>query len=269
MRTFIYALSLLFFGMSLTSCASYFKRKECEATNWHQHGYNVAMSGKRLDSDSFIRECQKVEAEISYSAADTGFKEGMGKYCDLDTVYREGKLGKKFNFDMCDGLSRKAMQKRHAEGVIEFCQESNGYTVGASGTVYQNLCPKNLEAKFLAEYRRGRKVYLNNSLVEKERQIADLEQEISNFQDERTRKSYELSALSSVGRTVARERKWDARTNTYKEEVRTIEDESVKRRRDDLQWEMNRISNSISTAEAKKRSVREEMRKIREELITL
>ena len=56
-------LVIVFFSFSLVSCSSWFKRRECNKTNWFTHGEKVAMSGKRLDEDSFINECRKVPEE--------------------------------------------------------------------------------------------------------------------------------------------------------------------------------------------------------------
>lgn len=78
----------------LSGCTTYFTRKECERTNWFQHGYDVAMKGKRLDADEHVKTCQSVEAKMSWGDLDTGFKAGMAKYCTEDNVFAVGKSGK-------------------------------------------------------------------------------------------------------------------------------------------------------------------------------
>ena len=92
--------------LSTAGCASYFKRKECEKTNWFEHGQKVAMSGKRMDADPFVKECRKVEAEFSFTDLDNGFKSGMAKYCTGDNVFLVGKAGKPFSYEMCDAVSK-------------------------------------------------------------------------------------------------------------------------------------------------------------------
>ena len=81
------ALVVLIFSFSLVACSSWFKRRECNKTNWFSYGEKVAMSGRRLDEDSFINECRKVEADVSDSQLDRGFKTGMATYCQPQTAY--------------------------------------------------------------------------------------------------------------------------------------------------------------------------------------
>ncbi len=69
---------IIFFGLTLSSCASYFKRKACESTNWFEYGQKVAEQGQNLENDQFINECRKVEADISEPKLDLGFKKGRG-----------------------------------------------------------------------------------------------------------------------------------------------------------------------------------------------
>ncbi len=92
---------LLFLLMlSLTSCASYFKRKECESINWFEHGKKVAMRGEWLNSDKTVSECRKVEAHIQESQLDQGFKNGMERYCSPTAAYMTGKGGDLFSRDL-------------------------------------------------------------------------------------------------------------------------------------------------------------------------
>ncbi|MGE0762951.1 MAG: DUF2799 domain-containing protein [Bdellovibrionales bacterium] len=251
-----------------TGCASYFKRKECENTNWRQHGHNVAMSGKRLDADDFVRQCQKVEAKIGYQDADLGFKEGMGRYCTLDQIFLTGKSGKAVNYNLCDGQPLKAMQKRYADGINEYCQETNGYPVGASGAVYENVCPKTLESVFLKEYRRGRKVHLAAMINEKERQVSELEREISRLELERNRKSFELTQLNNRV-VVQHQRTYDPVTRTYVEQSSTQLDDRTQRQRNDLEWDVRNLSNNIDSNQAEKRKVNELLRQLRLEMVGL
>ena len=95
--TFFIFLTLFFLG-----CTSYFVRKECEKMNWYQTGFDIALRGDRISNDDKVSQCRKVEAEISESQLDTGFKAGMNRYCMPDTVYQTGKSGELFNTEFCD-----------------------------------------------------------------------------------------------------------------------------------------------------------------------
>lgn len=245
-----------------TGCANYFKRKECENTNWHQHGHKVAMSGKRLDSDDLIRQCQEVEAKFSFTAADSGFKEGMGQYCTLDSIRQLGKNGKAVNFAMCDGLQMKAMQLRHNEGLREFCQKENGYSVGTSGEIYEKLCPKDLESAFVSEYRRGRKVYLGEVIRQKENEVLDVDENLGRLQRNKLLKNDELSRLEF--QKVLEQRRMANQPHALAQS-----DANFQRRRQDLEWEMRDLDSKVQGAEASKRSLRDEIRKLQTELIGL
>ena len=61
----------------------------------------------------------------------------------------------------------------HAEGVQVYCRESNGFAVGYSGASYQNVCPVDQEAAFVAEYNEGRHLFtLESALASVDSRIA-------------------------------------------------------------------------------------------------
>jgi hypothetical protein len=61
----------------------------------------------------------------------------------------------------------------HAEGVRNYCKESNGFVVGHSGASYQGVCPADLEPDFLAEYNSGRRLHeLESALSSLDSRIA-------------------------------------------------------------------------------------------------
>lgn len=159
-------LTLTVLSSFLFSCTSYFVRKECESMNWYQTGYDIALRGERISNDSKVNECRKVEAEISESQLDTGFKAGMSRYCMPDTVFQTGKSGELFNAEFCDSSNMSLLQKKHAEGNKAYC--SDGYTAGISGKKYKNVCSAELEKGFMPTYRTGRKKYLDGKI-----QVAD------------------------------------------------------------------------------------------------
>jgi hypothetical protein len=191
---------LLFMVLILASCASYFKRKECAATNWFDYGEKIALDGRRVTGDPFVTECVKAEGEIDDVALDRGFKTGLEKYCQPDTVFQIGKNGSFFSTEMCEGGSLTALKSRHRAGVLAYCQKANGYSVGAKGTPYNKICPVDLEAAFLPEFNRGRKKYLNAEYSENEKQISQLDREANQLQIDLKRKTQEYQSLQVLRR---------------------------------------------------------------------
>ena len=179
----------------LASCTSYFKKKECEKVNWHEHGRNVALSGKRLNGDDYVRQCERVDAHINHTALDLGFKAGMANYCLPETVMALGRDGQRFNPDMCDGSNLTHLAQQHQAGIRIRCQPENGYRLAALGNIYDKMCPADLEAAFLKEFDRGRKVYLRTVIEQKNQQVTALDKQISDDQQQLLRESQELDRL--------------------------------------------------------------------------
>jgi len=255
-------------AFSLAGCASYFKRKECEKTNWYQHGFDVAMSGKRLDADDHVKQCQKVEAKMSFTEMDTGFKAGMSKYCTGDNVFAVGKAGKPFVYEMCDGESVKKMRARYTEGLRLFCTPSNAYRFGSSGGVYQDVCPKEVEEDWLAEYRKGRKIWLKAVIEEKEREVARLNSEIMRLEQQRQMLNFQQASLAHVT-TVKREQVYDVQTGTYKEQISQVPDEQARLRSQQLGSEISSLNHQIQSHRSQQASLNNELSKMRTEMAAL
>lgn len=268
MRRLLYPVSGLTLICVLSGCASYFIRKDCEKTNWYQHGYNVAMSGKRLDADDKVKSCQKVEAKMSFSELDTGFKAGMAKYCTPDNVYMVGKAGNPFSYDMCDGESIKKMRVQYEKGLAEFCTPGNAYRFGTSGGIYQNVCPKKAEDAWLPEYRKGRKVWLAAVIDEKEREVRRLDGEIRSLENKRNLLTVQQASLS--GRTTyKRQQVYDARTGTYHEQVTQEPDEAAKTQGEQLQNQISNVDYEIRKVKEQHETLSSEVSKLRTEMLTL
>jgi hypothetical protein len=255
-------------GLSFTGCASYFKRKECEKTNWYEHGQKVAMSGKRLDADDFVKQCQAVEAKFSWTELDTGFKAGMAKYCTGDNVFQVGKSGKPFSYDMCDGESEKKMKARYTEGLRIFCTPKNAFRFGSSGGVYENVCPKDDEDNWLVEYRKGRKIWLKAVIEEKEKEVGRIDTEVEQLERQRNTLTYQQSNLSR-STNVTRKRVYDPATRTYREEVSQGQDESTKQRIDQLNSEISSVNYQIQSKRRTQTDLNNELSKLRTEFATL
>lgn len=238
---------ILFLFIFLSSCASYMKRKECESTNWFEYGESVALDGRRLSGDQFIVECMKAEADVAESDLDRGFKRGLEKYCQPDTVFQVGKNGSFFSTEMCVGEGVTALQARHRAGVLEYCQRSNGYAAGAKGKAYNKICPASLEATFLPEFNRGRKRYLQTLTSENSKEIAQLENEIIRLQSEINWRSAELQRYRSNNKA----------------------DESQISRINDLSSQINSSRYSLNIKEEKLARLRNQNREIQLEIIQL
>ena len=75
-----------------------------------------------------------------------------------------------------------AYQEGRKQGLVEFCQPSRGFNLGANGGHYQGVCAVDLEADFLDAYRAGQQLYslrssvntANSLIYSKEREIEDI-----------------------------------------------------------------------------------------------
>ncbi len=170
-----------------TSCTSYFIRKDCEKLNWYQVGYDAALRGERISNDAHVNQCRKVEAEISESQLDLGFKAGMGRYCQAEGAYQTGRAGETFNTEFCESNQLPMLTQKHREGLAAYC--GDGMSAGTSGKKYKNVCPPNLEKSFLPEYKKGRKKYLSGLVVTNEEKLTANQQEVIRLQFDRS--SYE------------------------------------------------------------------------------
>ncbi|MEK6628332.1 MAG: DUF2799 domain-containing protein [Bdellovibrionota bacterium] len=205
--------------LNLFSCASYFKRKDCESTNWFNYGEQVALDGRRLSGDQFISECNQADADVAESDLDRGFKSGLQKYCQPEVVFQTGKNGRFFSTEMCVGQGLASLQVKHRAGVNEYCQRSNGYSAGAQGQAYNKICPVDLESSFLPEFNRGRKRYLAVVIQENNKSITQDESEISKLQFTVSLKRAELSRYQQR----AKDEKTEALIMELNGQIRTLE----------------------------------------------
>ena len=60
----------------------------------------------------------------------------------------------------------RAYQQGRAEGLVDYCQPSRGYNLGASGGRYHGVCDVALEERFLDAYRVGYQLYNLRSSVD-------------------------------------------------------------------------------------------------------
>ena len=207
-------LLLIFVALNLAACASYFKRKECESTNWFEHGKSVALRGEWLASDKLVNECRKVEANIQESQLDQGFKNGRQRYCTPENSYKTGKEGDLFSRDLCDGPELGPLLANYRRGVTDYCAKANGQNAGASGKKYQNICPKELEPAFLAEYRKGRKKYVLAMITHREEDIRDLDSKIASKRNQLNLSQFRLSGLETEMSSLQTQKNFTPPENT-------------------------------------------------------
>lgn len=247
----------------LAGCASYFKRKECEAKNWYQYGYDLAMKGTRISNDNFVAECRKAEAEFSEAELDRGFKAGMSNYCKPDVVFQTGRGGDPINLDLCDPGQARVLRARHAEGVRAFCEPKNAYNVGASGRTYNKICPADLEKGFMPEYNRGRKKYLSAMVQETQGKVSDLDRRM-NEKDREMRNLQTQLALIPPPQTVVNRTITPAGMVEKKETSDPYQD-----RRERVTNELRRSESEVRELQAQQQSLREELYKYSRELQTI
>jgi hypothetical protein len=77
----------------------------------------------------------------------------------------------------------QAYQQGRTDGLVEFCQPSRGYNLGASGSRYNGVCSVGLEPDFLDAYRVGQQLYTlrsnvnaaNSRIYSNEQELEDIE----------------------------------------------------------------------------------------------
>ncbi|MCB0366226.1 MAG: DUF2799 domain-containing protein [Bdellovibrionaceae bacterium] len=251
-------LILLALSLSLSSCASYFLRKECNKTNWFSHGQKVAMSGKRLDADDYVKSCQKVEAEIHWGNLDRGFKSGMDDYCKPQSAYGVGKKGENFNYDMCSSSDVPKLKTAYNKGIVAYCKPDNGYRVGAQGQAYQNVCVEQDEEAFLKRYYEGRKVYLTTQIENKEAEIKALDAKIAEGERERNNLTFRLRRVPLV------QKKAVTKASAGQQQLSPAEEAAI-RQREELTDDIRRVERSIKSARNQQDSLRKEIGSLKTE----
>lgn len=239
-------LGLLLSSVFLTSCTSYFVRKDCEKKNWYQIGYDAALRGDRISNDDTVNTCRKVDAEISESQLDVGFKAGMSRYCQPDGVFQTGKGGDLFNSDFCEPGHLSMLRQRHSDGLKAYC--SDGMTAGLSGKKYKNVCQPQQEKAFLPEYRKGRKKYLQGMIANTEAKVRESNVELDKLSFEKRINDNRLSVLPYVKAGEA---------DPFQAERSRLNDRS---------WSLN---SQISQINGQKNKLQAELDSYKQEVVTL
>jgi len=250
-------------AFSVTGCTNWLIRKECEKINWRQHGYDAAMSGRRLTGDTQVDRCRAAEFDLPEQELDVGFKEGMSNYCKPEIVFVTGKKGDFFNTDMCDPGQANFLRSRHAEGVKAYCAVDNGYDAGSSGKKYQNICPPAMEKPFLKEYKRGRKAYLNARIRTSEVTKAELDRKSESLSRQSEFLRGQLSLLPGA-RTLTRNVVRDGQTVTE-----TYTEDPFASRRQMVQSDLNSATSQLAETDRQRELLSKQLSDDRMELATL
>ncbi len=262
-KLFYFLIGFFVLSMFTTSCTSLIK-KSCESKNWYQHGYDLAMQGKRPAGDMTVEQCKKVET-ISEGELDRGFKAGMWDYCKPEIVRSKGKEGEFFNFDFCDPGQLGMLKQTHASGVKEYCATTNGFAAGAKGKPYNNICPKNYEPTFLKEFNKGRKSYLSARVKENKSRIEDLDKNSADLSQQKTQTQIQLSYLPPP--QIIRERTLNPATNMWEERSRT-EDPNASRRYE-LEGKIRTFDQQITQQKTESDKLKNETYQLEREVATL
>lgn len=265
MRSFFRCFLAVAALMSLTSCTNWLIRQECEKVNWYEHGYKVAMTGKRLSGDTEVDRCRKAEYDLPEQQLDLGFKAGMSNYCKPEIVLATGKAGDFFNTDLCDHGQVNLLKQKHQEGVRFYCSTGNAFSAGASGKKYQSICPADLETAFLPEYKRGRKKYLGTMISQAQREELQVERKILDGERQKAMLTTRLALLPRP-RSV-QDRVYNSTTGSYTEQTRT--EDPAARERDRLNNEMNGVDTTLRSQRQLQERLREEISQHERELATL
>lgn len=245
-------IAIAFVSSMFVGCASQLK-KDCESTNWFKYGEEVALRGDWLSSDAKLLACRKEEAEISESQADLGFKSGRQKYCTGTNSYLVGKSGDAFSKDLCDTPALKSIVSDYNKGLRDYCSKANGFNAGSSGKKYKNLCPADLEAGFLPEYKKGRLKYVEAQIKNLENRQRDLQLAIANKNTQVVTAQMNFMSMQNRRNLLESQKSFAQSTNNLAEVGR------LNNEMQNADWDLTRARQDVERANAEKRNLESEI----------
>lgn len=251
-------------ALSLGGCASALK-KQCQTTNWFDHGMDIAKRGARPDQDTLTQSCKKEEYHVAFGDLDRGFKKGMDEYCQPQYSRIVGQRGDFLNLDLCDAHLHADLTAKHKIGVTDYCKTENGYSAGSQGKPYNGICAGPAEAAFLPEFKRGRKNYLQTILAQKRDEISAQQAELNQSLRQQEQMRNQLSQLSTqMSITEAVMAKSGVNVETQNNQRARMQDErdDLRNSLSSLEWEASKTKKSIQ-------SLREEARAIEQSITEL
>ncbi len=116
-----------------------------------EKGFEAGLKGEK-----YLNVCPKAAEELFLA----GYREG-----DKKCLYESGRGAalngrpSSFSESRClklkGSLNEREYKKGYKAGLKEFCVYKKGYDMGLAGSSYNNICPKNQAAKFMAGYKKG------------------------------------------------------------------------------------------------------------------
>lgn len=110
-------------------------------------------------------------------------------YEDGSRGYTSDRFGKHRKACAKHGITAdfQAYQQGRSQGLVEFCQPSRGFNLGANGGQYNGVCAVELEADFLDAYRVGQQLYTlrsnvnsaNSMIYNKKHELEDIEDQVT------------------------------------------------------------------------------------------
>jgi hypothetical protein len=129
----------------------------------------------------------------------------------------------------------------HADGVDIYCRPGNGFDAGRRGSSYQNVCPADMEADFLAAYDSGYRLYeLETALRRVDARLAGNAREQQKIKQELTAIAASMVSNDTTGEErvllVARAAELGTRHGELNAESEALEHDRVLHERDLLDY---------------------------------
>ena len=225
-------------------CANWALQERCEKTNWFEYSQGVAIQGKYLEEDGFIKACKGIDS-TSAVQLDLGFKQGREKMCQYDEIHNRAKEGIPVFFKFCDGLEMNRMKQLFQQGLVSYCTPEKGYSYAKTGKVYQNLCNPQQEKVFLPGYYKGRKEYLIAYMAELRAKLANTKSLEAQYSQTEAGIQAEYRSLPSNATECRTEYVYNDATK--QNEGRTICQEAfyIRSRRDSLGSQLDKIRSQL------------------------
>ncbi|MCB0343399.1 MAG: DUF2799 domain-containing protein, partial [Bdellovibrionales bacterium] len=148
------------------------------------------------------------------------------------------------------------------------CTAKSAKRYGAQGKVYKNVCPPELEERFMTPYREGRQIYLRGMVADKNKQILHLDGKIRQATRDRDRLSLQISGFRVLKTWVVKDVR-DPRTGKVVRQRALEPDPRSLNERNRLQNSLNIRNNQIRDFEAKQEQLRMEVDTLNQELRAL
>ena len=115
----------------------------------------------------FVAACGSLENDMAANQCDAAQWKGFGFE---DGIRGMGSSSFEMRNDGCDPAANNTRRERYlagyADGVARFCTAENGYNQGATGYVYNGICPISLEDQFVKALKEGHRAAQRQTVAE-------------------------------------------------------------------------------------------------------